>query len=69
VNTDYTATATNVTATREDNYFYIRPALEWKALSWLSVGIFYEYSQDLSQGGTANSFTRDRGGVDMAILF
>jgi hypothetical protein len=69
VNTNYTATATNVTATREDNYYYIRPAVEWKALSWLSVGIFYEYSQDLSQGGTANSFTRDRGGVDMAILF
>jgi hypothetical protein len=69
VNTDYTATATDVTATREDNYYYIRPAVEWKALSWLSVGIFYEYSQDLSQGGTADSFSRDRGGIDIAIQF
>jgi hypothetical protein len=69
VNTNYTATATNVTATREDNYYYARPGVEWKALSWLSVGIFYEYSQDLSQGGTANSFSRDRAGIDMAIEF
>jgi hypothetical protein len=69
VNTDYKATATGVTATREDNFYYIRPAVEWKALSWLSVGIFYEYSQDLSQGGTADSFARDRGGVDMAVQF
>jgi hypothetical protein len=69
VNTDYSATATGVVAVREDNYFYIRPELEWKALTWLSVGIFYEYSQDMSEGGVANSFSRDRGGVDMAILF
>jgi len=69
VNTAYSATATGVSAVREDNYFYIRPTVEWKALSWLSVGIFYEYSQDVSQGGQANSFTRDRGGVDVAFLF
>jgi len=69
VNSSYTATATNVSATREDNFYYVRPAVEWKALSWLSVGIFYEYSQDLSQGGTADSFSRDRGGIDIAIQF
>lgn len=69
VNVDYTATAANVDATREDNYFYIRPSVEWKALSWLSVGVFYEYDQDLSSGDSGNSFTRDRGGVDIAILF
>jgi hypothetical protein len=69
VNTEYTATAANVDAVREDNYFYVRPAVEWKALSWLSVGIFYEYSEDISQGGQAANFARDRGGVDIAILF
>jgi hypothetical protein len=69
VNTDYTAAAANVDAVREDNYFYVRPAVEWKALSWLSVGIFYEYSEDISQGGVAANFARDRGGVDIAILF
>lgn len=69
VNTEYTSTASNVSATRQDNYYYVRPAVEWKALSWLSVGIFYEYSRDISTGGDANSFARDRGGVDLAILF
>jgi hypothetical protein len=70
VNTSYSATAAGVDATREDNYFYVRPAVEWKALSWLGVGIFYEYSQDVSQGaGGDSNFTRDRGGVDITILF
>jgi hypothetical protein len=69
VNLDYTAAAAGVNASREDNYYYIRPTVEWNALSWLSVGIFYEYDQDLSSGSETNSFTRDRGGVDFAILF
>jgi len=69
VNTDYSATTAGVDAVREDNYYYIRPAVEWKALSWMSIGIYYEFSQDLSQGGQANSFSRDRGGLDIAILF
>ena len=29
VNADYSATTTGVDATREDNYFYIRPAISW----------------------------------------
>jgi len=70
VNTDYQATASNVSAMRQDNYFYIRPAVAWKALSWMSVGIFYEYDQDLSSGDVqANSFTQNQGGLDLAILF
>jgi hypothetical protein len=69
VNTAYSATAPGVDAVREDNYYYIRPAVEWKALSWMSIGIYYEFSQDTSSGGVANSFSRDRGGVDIAILF
>ena len=69
VNSAYAATAPGVIATREDNYFYLRPSVGWRALSWLSIGIYYEYDQDLSSGGVANSFTRDSGGVDVAILF
>jgi outer membrane protein assembly factor BamA len=69
VNTDYSATVTGVDAVREDNYYYIRPAVEWKALSWMSIGIYYEFSRDTSSGGVANGFSRDRGGVEIAILF
>ncbi|MGA3169621.1 MAG: hypothetical protein ABSE62_01280 [Chthoniobacteraceae bacterium] len=69
VNASYIATTEGVNATREDNYYYVRPAVQWKALSWLSVGIFYEYDQDLSGDQDADTFTRDMGGVDMAIIF
>ena len=69
VNSAYSATAPGVNATREDNYFYVRPAVAWRALSWLSIGIYYEYDQDLTSGGVANNFVRDSGGVDAAILF
>ena len=69
VNLDYSAAAAGVDATRNDNYFYLRPTIEWAVYSWLSIGIFYEYDKDLSSGETANGFTRDRGGVDFAILF
>ena len=69
INSVYSAAATNVSASREDNYFDARPSVQWMATSWLSVGIFYEYSQNLSHGQGADGFIRDRGGVDFAILF
>jgi hypothetical protein len=69
INSDYTSTNSSVYASREDNYFDIRPAVQWSATSWLSIGIFYEYSQNLSSGQGADSFQRDRGGIDFAILF
>jgi len=69
INSDYTSTNSSVYASRQDNYFDIRPALQWSATSWLSIGIFYDYSQNLSSGQGADSFQRDRGGIDFAILF
>ena len=68
INTDYTATSNNVYANREDNYMDIRPAVQWSVTSWLSIGVFYEYSQNFSSGLEADSFQRDRGGVDFAFL-
>ena len=69
VNAVYSAAATGVTGSRVDNFYYIRPAIQWQALKWLSVGIFYQFSEDISHGATSDSFTWDRGGVDIAILF
>jgi len=69
VNSAYSATAPGISAPREDNYYYIRPFVAWKALSWLSIGFYYEYDEDLTSGGVASSFNRDSGGVDVAILF
>ena len=69
VNSDYSSTTPGVNATREDNYYYVRPEIQWAALSWLSIGLFYEYSQNLSSGEGADAFSRDRAGLEMAILF
>lgn len=70
VNTDYQAAASGVTAAREDNYFYVQPSVSWRALTWLSIGVFYQYSQDFSHGGIGvNNFRRDAGGVDFAFNF
>jgi hypothetical protein len=69
VNSDYSSTTPGVNATREDNYYYVRPEIQWAALSWLTVGLFYEYSQNLSTGEGSDPFSRDRAGLEMAILF
>ena len=70
VNTDYQAAASGVSASRVDNYFFIQPSVQWQALTWLSVNVFYQYSQDFSHGGIGvNSFRRDAGGIDFAFNF
>ena len=69
INSVYSPTKTGVTSSREDNYIDIRPGIAWRALSWLSVGIFYDYSQNFSHGQEAAPFARDRGGIDFAIVF
>lgn len=69
VNASYSSTAGGIPASREDNYFYLRPALQWHVLRWLSIGIFYEYSQNISSGQGARSFTRDRAGIQASVAF
>ena len=68
-NSSYTATASGVTATREDNFFYARPSVQWHVRQWLSLGAFYERSQNFSTGEGARSFGRDRVGLQAALAF
>ena len=69
VNSGYSSTAEGVTASRVDNYFYVRPAVQILLQKWLSVGIFYEFSENASTGSGARGFNRDRGGIQFAITF
>jgi len=68
-NNDYQATVPDVSATRMDNFYYIRPGVEWRPLAFLGVGLFYEYSQNISTGAGDRNFRRDRGGLQLSILF
>lgn len=68
-NTDYRRTSEGVSATRNDNYLFLRPAVDWAVRDWLSVGIFHEFSRNASHGEGARSFTRNRIGVIASIYF
>jgi hypothetical protein len=53
-NDNYVAIQQNVTATRNDNFFFIKPSISYKFLKYLQYTIFYERSMNSS---TIQSFT------------
>jgi hypothetical protein len=66
---EYRATAANVTATRRDNFFYIRPNLTYAISRSLSSSLFYQLSKDDSTGNGASSFERNSAGVMLNYAF
>jgi hypothetical protein len=65
----YTSAGQGVNASREDGFFYVRPSIQCHIVSWCSVGLFYEYSENLSNGEGARSFQRDRAGLQVNITY
>jgi hypothetical protein len=47
-NSDYFATATGVSAPRNDDYFFIEPSVDVLITRWLSVGAYYLHREDSS---------------------
>ena len=47
-NDDYFATATGVSATRNDNYYFVEPSLDVLITRFWSAGIYYLHRQDFS---------------------
>jgi hypothetical protein len=68
-NLAYTSAGPGVDATRNDDYFFARFGLQWHAFSRCSFGLFYEFSQNSSQGQQARDFRRDRTGLQMSVVF
>jgi hypothetical protein len=68
-NLEYTAAGRNVQADRQDDYFFARFGLQWHAFRYCSFGLFYEFSQNSSQGQQARDFRRDRVGLQMSVIF
>ncbi len=55
-NSDYFATARNVSAPRDDDYWFIEPSVDVLITRWLSTGVYYLHRQDVS---TVNFFSFD----------
>ncbi len=68
-NLEYTSEGRNVQADRQDDYFFARFGLQWHAFDRLHFGVFYEFSQNSSQGKDARDFRRDRTGLQMSVVF
>ena len=47
-NSDYFATARNVSAPRDDDYWFIEPSVDVLITRWLSTGVYYLHRQDVS---------------------
>ena len=66
---NYTAAGPGVSASRQDNFFFVRPSIQWHATGWCGVGVFYEYSQNFSSGEGNRDFRRDRTGLQVSIIY
>lgn len=66
---EYKSTETGVDASRTDNYFYVRPSLDWHVSKHWTVGVFYEFSTDHSSGFGGNPFSRNRAGALVSFNF
>ena len=66
---DYKATTTTVDSTRRDDFVFTRASVDWALLKNCSLGIFYEFSKNLSKGTEGHPFQRNRVGLSVSLSF
>ena len=66
---DYKAAATTVDATRRDDFVFTRASVDWAVLKHCSLGVFYEFSKNLSKGTEGHPFQRNRAGLSVSLSF
>jgi len=47
-NSDYIATDRDISATRNDDYWFVEPSLDVLITRWLSAGVYYLHREDIS---------------------
>jgi hypothetical protein len=67
-NSDYFAAANNVSAPRNDNYWFIEPSLDVLITRWLSAGVYYLHRDD-SSNVSSFSFYDNQVGVRATLRF
>jgi hypothetical protein len=65
---DYHSASPTVSATREDDYYFLRAAVDWQALDRLTAGISYLYRKNRSTVGNF-SFSNHQVGLNLAYQF
>jgi hypothetical protein len=66
---DYKAAATTVDATRRDDFVFTRASVDWALFKNCSLGVFYEFSKNLSKGMEGHPFQRNRAGLSVSLSF
>jgi Putative beta-barrel porin 2 len=67
-NSDYFAAANNVSAPRNDNYWFIEPSVDVLIMRWLSAGVYYLHRDDTSNISSF-SFYDNQVGVRATVRF
>ena len=67
-NSDYFATARNVSAPRDDDYWFIEPSVDVLITRWLSAGVYYLHRRD-SSSESFFSFYDNQVGVRATLRF
>ncbi|MGZ5545390.1 MAG: hypothetical protein ACXWIU_12000 [Limisphaerales bacterium] len=65
---DYISTDRDVSATRNDNYWFIEPSLDVLITRWLSAGVYYLHRQD-SSNVNFNDWNDNQVGVRATVRF
>jgi hypothetical protein len=66
---DYKAATTTVQSTRRDDFVFTRASVDWAVLKNCSLGVFYEFSKNLSKGPEGHPFQRNRAGLSVSLSF
>jgi hypothetical protein len=68
-NDDYGYAAPNLTGgTREDNYFFANPGVDWRPNGWLVVSAYYRYQRDDSNFD-AYTFNDNQAGLSLSATY
>jgi hypothetical protein len=67
-NSDYIATDRDVSATRNDDYWFIEPSVDVLITRWLSAGVYYLHREDISNIDSF-SFYDNQVGVRATVRF
>jgi len=68
-NSDYIATDRDVSATRNDDYWFVEPSLDVLITRWLSAGVYYLHREDISNNNDSFSFDDNQVGVRATVRF
>jgi hypothetical protein len=67
-NSDYIATDRDVSATRNDDYWFIEPSVDVLITRWLSAGVYYLHREDASSNDSF-SWNDNQVGVRATLRF